>query len=184
MLRRGGLIMTWNALGVAALVAGIAWITPTVAQAGGCPVCETTEDCVAALEGISPCDDSDPCFCVQHDEPVGCGDLTRLCCPGQACATFTGRPSCETEGTCVVVGDSGSDAGTDSGAPDGATDTGTGADTGAGTDTGTGADTGTGTGGGGRDSGCGCRLVGRPTGAPVLGVLLLAALVFVRRRRS
>ncbi|MDQ3034820.1 MAG: MYXO-CTERM sorting domain-containing protein [Myxococcota bacterium] len=89
------------ALSLAILIA----IAPATALAGACPTCETNADCEALFPG-------EPAFCVIHDGDVGCGDLRQMCCPGQGCSTFSGRPSCEAAGTCTVVGTVETDAGT------------------------------------------------------------------------
>lgn len=147
---------------------------PATALAGSCPVCTTSADCTA-----SPGEEA---FCVLHDRDVGCGAERQICCPGQGCNTFSGRPSCE--GTTCVVVDGATDAGTpgtDSG-PSPADAGGTPVDGGgAAIDSGTsGTDAGRGTTSGG---GCGCRAAdgGSPLAALALVTLIATALV-VRRR--
>jgi hypothetical protein len=144
----------------------------SVAQAGACPTCDSSDDCTSS-EG--------PAFCVVHDDEVGCGALTTLCCPGQGCAVTDGRPSCEAAGTCTVIEDL-----TDGGLPDAggadaggtATDTGVGTDAGGpGIDAGTGTDAGTSTGGGGG----GCRASAPSSSA---AALVLAGLAAIALRRS
>ncbi|MGE0784564.1 MAG: MYXO-CTERM sorting domain-containing protein [Sandaracinaceae bacterium] len=184
-----------SAIGLALLFA------PATALAGGCPVCTTAMDCETASPGL--CTDTNPCFCVMHDHDVGCGTARMICCPGQGCATFSGRPSCEGT-TCSVVdgpypagdaGMSGADAGstgTDAGSSgtDAGSSSGTDAGPSAGTDAGSSSGTDAGTGGGmdagpsgGMDDGCGCRVTGGRTSNGGLALLALTALGLVVRRR-
>jgi MYXO-CTERM domain-containing protein len=188
----------WNFVCVLALASGL----PAVAQAGGCPTCDSTADCEAMYPG-------EVTFCVQWDAPVGCGDLTRLCCPGQGCAIEDGRPSCEGD-NCTVVEDLASDgglperdAGTSTGdagpvdvdggpTPDDAGPTpddagSTPADAGS-----TSTDAGPSSADGGAtpmtDGGCGCRGAGAPSSSPgwllLLGTLALVGVRRARRARS
>lgn len=159
----------------------------SVAHAGSCPVCDSSDDCTTSGGA--------PGFCVLHDAPVGCGDMVMLCCPGQGCAIDgTGRPSCEAAGTCTVVEDlidagvpdAGSDAGesdaggTDAGESDaGESDAGGGTDAGPGTDAGgTGMDAGTAP---ASTGGCGCR-AGQGSLGGLASLLAVAAALLVRRR--
>jgi len=121
------------------------------ARAGGCPTCTGPSDC-------PPGD-----FCVLHNRDVGCGSLRMLCCPGQACNTFSGRPSCEGT-TCTVVGAAAADAAL----PDSATPA---------------VDAAPG-GGDGDESGCSCRTAAANTRAGWgFGLLGFALVVVLRRRR-
>lgn len=199
LLARGG-----SSFLVLAGVLAVLAVPTGVAHAGGCPTCSSSAECVDQLDGGLA-------FCVVHDNPVGCGSVTTLCCPGQGCAIGAGsRPTCEGT-TCHVIDAVDAGAGTDAAVVD--TDTGVaetdagGAGTdagGAGTDAGaTGTDaggTGNDAGGAGNDagtstgmdggtstpasSGCGCSAVGSrgPTGAALLA-LGLGALVAGRRAR-
>ncbi len=72
---------------------------PSSARAGACPSCTTNAECEAIT--------GPPAFCVLHTGDVGCGAVRQICCPGQGCNVQTGRPSCETAGTCSVVGGGG-----------------------------------------------------------------------------
>ncbi len=140
-------------------------VTARQAQAGGCPTCTKASDCPNAGD-----------FCVLHSADVGCGAQRMLCCPGQGCNTFSGRPSCEGT-TCTVVGGS---ATPDASVPrDGSTATPDGGT--AGTDAGGGN-------GDGEDSGCSCRTgvgASSPASSALGGLLALGALglVLARRRR-
>lgn len=58
-------------------------LVPSVALAGGCPTCTTSAECGADA------------FCVEWSRDFGCGAQRVACCPGQGCAAFSGRPSCE-----------------------------------------------------------------------------------------
>jgi MYXO-CTERM domain-containing protein len=157
-------------------------LAPSVAHAGGCTPCTTSAECVEAF--------GDPAFCIEWtDGTAACpGSATpeRGCCPGQGCATFSGRPSCETEGRCTVV----DDGDTDAGIPPfdaGASDLGVGVDAGPGTDLGGGGtDLGGGSGGTSRRSGgCGCHVGGeRGDSLAALAFALLAIGALARRRRS
>lgn len=148
----------------------------SVAQAGACPTCDSSDDCTSS-EG--------PAFCVVHEDEVGCGALTTLCCPGQGCAVTDGRPSCEAAGTCTVIEDL-TDAGVaDAGGTDaGGSDAGTAGDVGVvdagGMDTGSaGADAGVVTG----TTGCGCR-GGGSTRSGVLALVGIALAFTLARRRA
>jgi MYXO-CTERM domain-containing protein len=154
-----------------------------VARAGGCTPCTTSQECVDAFGA--------PAFCIEWtDGTVACPGMPtpeRGCCPGQGCATFSGRPSCEAEGRCRVVDDdAGTPGGPDAGAP-GGTDSGStgGTDSGStgGTDAGT---TGSMDAGGtpAPSSGCGCRVGSRSSSEPaVLGIAGLVLFALARRRR-
>lgn len=151
-----------------ALTALLFALAPGRALAGSCPVCTSSAECSAPP--------GEAAFCVLHHHDVGCGAMRQICCPGQGCNTFSGRPSCE--GTTCVIVDGASDAGrpgTDSGTPalDGG---GTPIDSGSGG----GADAGPRPSSGG---GCGCRASdgGSPLAALALALLIVAAIV-VRRR--
>src|SRR5881296_3891674 len=77
-------------------------LAPLPSLAGGCPTCTTSADCGAGA------------FCVRHDAPFGCGSQLQSCCPGQGCGIDTnGRPTCENQHTCVVVGEDGGVPGAD-----------------------------------------------------------------------
>jgi len=171
-------------LSLSVLSLALVALSPATALAGACPTCTTSADCTDPGGG--------PAFCVLHDGDVGCGSVRQICCPGQACNTFSGRPSCEGT-TCTVVD------GTDAGPPaeDAATSTEDAAmstfdagasgpvDSGASgpldassvaADTGRGPETTT--------SGCGCR-AGSPSAGPL--ALLIAAglgLALAGRRRA
>ena len=140
-------------------------VTARQAQAGGCPTCTKASDCPNAGD-----------FCVLHNADVGCGAQRMICCPGQGCNTFSGRPSCEGT-TCTVVGGTTTP---DASVPrDGSTATPDGAA--ASSDAGGGN-------GDGEDSGCSCRTgvgASNPTGSALGGMLALGALglVLARRRR-
>ncbi|MCA9605010.1 MAG: hypothetical protein KC619_05425 [Myxococcales bacterium] len=159
---------------------------PSVALAGGCPTCTSDADCTVPGGG--------PAFCVEWSRDFGCGTQRIACCPGQACDTFSGRPSCEgADGDgdgvddCHVLG-ADVDAGpsdTDAGSSD--TDAGSsGTDGGSsGTDAGGGPMDGGGTAGvdagtGGTDGGCSCRA--GTTRADGWSLAALSALMFVWRR--
>lgn len=146
-------------------------VAPSPASAGGCPGCESSEDCPGG-------------FCVYWDEGHGCQDVNPICCPGQGCNVdpADGRPSCEAEGTCCVVGDPGCGVGgstTASGsesASSESTASGTAASEASATATATATDTDSGSGSG---DGCGC-------GSNIEGsmlAMLLFALPLARRRR-
>ena len=89
-------------LSLSVLSLALVALSPATALAGACPTCTTSADCTDPGGG--------PAFCVLHDGDVGCGSVRQICCPGQACNTFSGRPSCE--GTSCTVVD-----GTDAGPP-------------------------------------------------------------------
>lgn len=170
---------------VSALIGGAAGvalfsIAPDVAHAGGCTPCTTSAECVEAF--------GDPAFCIEwNDGTTACpGDANpaRGCCPGQGCATFSGRPSCETEGRCSVVDGAEVDAGRPA-IDAGATDLGVGVDAGPRTDLGAGAsDLGGGSGSRPRrSSGCGCHVGGRSAPSSAAAVLALLALSGIAARR-
>ncbi len=171
-------------LSLSVLSLALVALSPATALAGACPTCTTSADCTDPEGG--------PAFCVLHEGDVGCGSLRQMCCPGQACDTFSGRPSCEGTSCTVVDGTDAGPTAEDAAAPTddaamstvdaGATaplDTGaaalldassTGADTGRGPETTT--------------SGCGCR-AGSPSAGPL--ALLIAAglgLALAGRRRA
>ena len=160
-----------------AVFAALIALAPSVAQAGGCTPCTTSAECVTAL--------GDAAFCIVWTDGTtacpGSAMPARGCCPGQGCATFTGRPSCEIEGRCTVV--DGLDAGAprpDAGGPP--RDAGPGSDAGPGFDAGPRIDAGAGT-GTRRDDGCGCH-VGGPvnTRLGLFGFALVALALVVQRR--
>ncbi|MCC6872661.1 MAG: hypothetical protein IT378_00015 [Sandaracinaceae bacterium] len=173
-----------------AMLLSISVLLPSTALAGGCTECSTNAECEAIFGA--------PAFCVMFDGPTGCGATRQYCCPGQGCAIVGGRPSCETAGTCTVVG-GGTDAGpmpvdggggpplpdagpTDAGSTDaGSTDAGSSP-----VDSGTApADGGTTPMDGGTtpsmSGGCGCRVAPTRSGAAIAPAILLIALL--RRRR-
>jgi len=85
--------MNWTRWIMMGGVAASMWCVPAVARAGGCPACETSEDCPDG-------------FCVFWDPGHGCESVNPICCPGQGCAVGdNGRPSCEADGLCCVVED-------------------------------------------------------------------------------
>lgn len=136
----------------------------TDAFAGGCPACDGPAQCAGG-------------FCVQWNRNPGCGNpdggFARICCPGQGCNTFSGRPSCEDAGDCTVVGGGGAGGGTAGGGAAGGAAGGAG--TAGGSTTGTGGGT-SGT-GGGADTGAGCHCDAAPA------ALLLLSLAGLFRRR-
>jgi MYXO-CTERM domain-containing protein len=149
-----------------------------VAQAGGCPPCQTSADCPGG-------------FCVVWDEGHGCApSVNPICCPGQGCGIdMQGRPSCEATGLCCVVEDSGCMAPTSSsagsGSATGSAATGSSGTGGSGTaTTGAGGDGGNGgAGNAGDDGGCSCRASGDERGAPGLFALALIGLLGLRSRQ-
>lgn len=182
--------LRFRPLSTTLLLAALVALSPTRALAGACPTCTTSAEC----EALFP---DDPAFCVLHDGDVGCGSERQICCPGQGCNTFSGRPSCEAAGTCVVV-DGATDAGTTPGT-DAGTTPGTDAGTTPGTDAGTtpGVDAGTIAMDGGStpgtdagppvdegSSGCGCRVGGGGAshGSLALGAAIVLGIALRRRR--
>lgn len=166
----------------------------SVARAGSCPICTSSAECTSF-------DDGGVAFCVRHAGPVGCGAELTLCCPGQGCNTFSGRPSCEGD-TCTVIEDlvDGGPGATDGGP--GGTDGGP-ASTDAGPSPGDGGPDGTDGGPSTSDAGmvgmdaggttppvtttpaCGCRFGARTSPAGGLAALaMVVSLVAVRLRRS
>ncbi len=174
-----------NRLPVLAMALAVMALAPSVAFAGSCPVCTSSSECT------SP--DDTPAFCVLHDHDVGCGMERQICCPGQGCNTFSGRPSCEETGTCTVVDDVDPDAGgiapPDSGAEDAAVDAARDAAPadassrdGATPDAGS-ADA-TPPGMTDDDGGCDCSVASRRGPAGALAASCMLAAVLVRRRRK
>lgn len=140
------------------------------AHAGGCTPCETSAECVAAL--------GEPAFCIMWTDGTtacpGTPTPSQGCCPGQGCSTFSGRPSCEEEGRCVVVDGTPRDAGM------------SGADAGPPRDSGPPRDAGMiVTGGSGEGRGCTCRAAGARTESGLAAILigLLALTITTRRAR-
>ena len=147
---------------VAVLVLVGLGVTARQAQAGSCPTCTKASDCPGAGD-----------FCVLHSTDVGCGALRMICCPGQGCNTFSGRPSCEGTTCTVVGGTSTPDASVprdgSTAPPDGATSGDGGGST-----------------GDGEDSGCSCRTgtgSSDGTGRALGGLLALGALGLALARR-
>lgn len=165
-------------------------LAPSVALAGGCPTCTTSDEC-----GF----DGGLGYCVEWSRDFGCGAQRIACCPGQGCAVAMGRPSCEASGDCRVIDEDAGVPAVDAG-PVG--DAGSNDDAGAGSDAGAGADggsTGTDAGGAGTDGGavsmdggpgpvdggCSCRVGrSRPAGPALLAFAAVGlALLGARRRR-
>jgi MYXO-CTERM domain-containing protein len=148
---------------------------PPLAEAGGCDACTTSAECVAIYGPGS--------LCVRWTATSPCMSTMQYCCPGQACAIQgDGRPSCEGDPArpCVVVEESSPDAGP----PDAGTTTTPDAGTTA-TDAGTTArDAGAMDGGTTTTSrgGCGCRTSAGTSAVPA--ILVLGALLGIRRRRK
>jgi MYXO-CTERM domain-containing protein len=151
-----------------------------VAQAGGCPPCQTSADCPGG-------------FCVVWDDGHGCTPAVNpICCPGQGCAIDgQGRPSCEAEGFCCVVEDSGcmapTSSSTGSGSSTGSSGGGGTGTAGPGTAAGAGGSSGDGGGGGagnaGDDGGCACRAGHGQPGAPGWLALAFTGLLSIRSHR-
>ena len=155
---------------------------PSVALAGGCPTCTTSADCMPPGGGEG--------FCVEWSRDFGCGPQRVACCPGQACDTFSGRPSCEgadSDGDgaddCTIFGGA-MDAGPAAadGGP-GAADAGpTRADGGPAV-----TDAGGATPDAGptpvTEGGCGCRATGRSSAGGLVDVSLFALVALAWRRR-
>jgi hypothetical protein len=79
------------------LIALLVCMGSSSAHAGSCVPCTDSSQC--------PMFGGNPSFCVQYPAGQGpCLPNTEVCCPGQGCSTFGGRPSCETANpACTVV---------------------------------------------------------------------------------
>lgn len=149
------------------------------AQAGGCLTCTSNAECsIVSADAV----------CVRYSDDVGCGAERQLCCPGQGCALDNGVPSCLGVNCELVEAPDAGQPPTDGGSqdaagpiPDGGTSTTT---PDAGTST---RSPGNFTAGAARDrpGACGCTAARRESGeaAGAFGLLLLAALAALRRRR-
>jgi MYXO-CTERM domain-containing protein len=170
-----------SALCTAALTLLAITALPSAADAGGCMVCATSQDC-------SPFGPDARCVLWDHDPGCGSG-MRQICCPGQGCTVSGGQVMCS---GCAPVDspDAGSvDTGLppiDSGLPPG--DGGPVSDAGlrdVGTSTHADASSG---GGGGRgaqhvDNGCQCSARATATGSSSVALLALALAALTARRR-